>query len=129
VAHNEKKYSLINVEPSVVEETNGVRTTRGVENGEDTILVQSGAAKSGVDNAGNWQGEKQPLVSELSNAETRDSEQTESSSVAKQGVQQVANKVSQQNSEEVPFGRMQAVIVVCLALFLVGFLVYFFVLR
>ena len=131
MADQQKKYSLINLDTGEAEEASGVRTTRSVVDGEETIVVQSAPA-SGEDVA------SVAVIETPQQAEVRAEAPIEDHSAEAEdhAVTTVAwSKPKPQTGddidgeEEVPFKRMQAIIIVCLIALIAIFFIYFNFLR
>lgn len=130
MANEEKKYSLIDLDTGSAEEEFGVKTTRTVVDGEETIVVQSEPARDeqfGGDSASatDLSAEEAEVVAAIEAeaqvaAPERDHEVIVETSEASTKPTDPAGE-----DDEVPFKRMQSVIIICLIVIIVVFLVYF----
>lgn len=131
MADQQKKYSLINLDTGEAEEAAGVRTTRSVVDGEETIVVQS--APTGGEDASNVTA-SEPAQQAEARAEAPLEDhcaETEDHAVTTVAWSKPKPKAEDgtDGEEEVPFKRMQAIIIVCLIALIVIFFVYFNFLR
>lgn len=131
VAEQQKKYSLINLDTGEAEEAAGVRTTRSVIDGEETIVVQSApAGREDVASVAAPEPVQQAearaeVLIEDHPAETEDHAVT----TVTWSKPKPRPEDETEGEEEVPFKRMQAIIIVCLIALIVIFFVYFNFLR
>lgn len=125
MASEDKKYSLISVDTGVAEEEAGVRTTREVVGGEETIVVSSSAS---CDEA-----TSDDVLNTAAKVETAGVPERldHTSRFADDGAPADAQASSQvdrddgDDDDKIPFQRMQGIIIVCLIVLIVAFLVYF----
>ena len=113
----EKKYSLISVDTGAAEEEAGVRTERAVVNGEETIVVSSGVSRSERAERAATSDRSQHSSAERVYAGSRSDSLNESD--------QLVQDNDRDDDDQIPFQRMQGVIIVCLLVLIVAFLVYF----
>lgn len=116
VASEEKKYSLISVDTGIAEEEAGVRTRHEIVDGEETIVVSSRVAMN--------EAAKMPPTSDLGRHQM-DSTRSDVSSASSRESDQLGQDDSADGDDQIPFQRMQGVIIVCLIAIIVVFLVYF----
>ncbi len=118
MASEDKKYSLISVDTGVAEEEAGVRTRREVVDGEETIVVSSAA----------------PVASEPTEtasdsgrvaASQGDRARSDADPVVFSGSEELLQDDDASDDDQIPFQRMQGIIIVCLIVLIVAFLVYF----
>lgn len=114
----DKKYSLISVDTGVAEEEAGVRTTREVVDGEETIVVSSGASAAS---------EPPETASESGRdgSSQRGRVRSDADAVAFSGSGEPAQDAAADDDDHIPFRRMQGIIIICLIVLIVAFLVYF----
>ena len=116
MAKEEKKYSLISLDTETSEEDAGVRTTRRVVDGEETVVVSSRPYATG--------GDAKEVSATHPAAPSSTAEAEPASSPARANEEH-----GQDGADEVPFKRMQTVIIVALVVVIVVFFVYFNFLR
>lgn len=116
MASEEQKYSLISVDTGTAEEEAGVRTRHEVADGEETIVVSS----RGVVN----EAEKASTVPDLEHSQTT-RVHSGANSVPSHESGQLAQDDDVDDDDQIPFQRMQGIIIVCLIVIIVAFLVYF----
>ena len=131
MADQQKKYSLINLDTGEAGEAAGVRTTRSVVDGEETIVVQSAST---VEEAPSSM--LDPAPAEAAEARAEAPIEDHSAETEDHAVTTVAWSKPKPKSEdeadgedEVPFKRMQAIIIVCLIVLIAIFFIYFNFLR
>ncbi|WP_251198496.1 hypothetical protein [Anaerotardibacter muris] len=146
MADQQKKYSLIDLDTGTTEEEIGVRTTRSVIDGEETIVVQSAPVSDAADVPASNAAQKGASVGSSSDpaqlvaqAEAPIETQFEEDDIAVSAVAwskpqpkaktQSSAEPSNAEDDEVPFRRMQAVIIACLIAVIVVFVIYFNFLR
>lgn len=116
MASEEKKYSLISVDTGAAEEETGVRTSREVVDGEETIVVSSNASPREAQEAA-ASGTPRRSQADHAHAETRPDLIDDADLVAQDD--------GSDDNDQIPFQRMQGIIIVCLIVLIVVFLVYF----
>lgn len=132
MADQEKKYSLIDLDTGDTEEESVVRTIRSVMDGEETILVQSEHPTAVTSTA--VPQDPEPAAQAEVRAEAsldlgeRDTEDHAVTTVSWSKPKPVSESGTNED-DEVPFKRMQAVIIVCLIAVIVVFVIYFNFLR
>lgn len=128
MADQEKKYSLIDLDTGDTEEESIVRTMRSVVDGEEIILVQSEQPTEATSTAAPQ--DLEPAAQAEVRAEAPldlgeyDTEDHAVTTVAWSKPKPVSETETNED-DEVPFKRMQAVIIVCLITVIVAFVIYF----
>ncbi len=112
----EQKYSLISVDTGIAEEEPSVRTRHEIIDGEETIVVSSRATVK--------EATKMSPTSDLGRHQM-DSTRSDASSASSRESDQLGQDDSPDGDDQIPFQRMQGVIIVCLIAIIVAFLVYF----
>lgn len=130
MTEEEKKYSFISVdagEPETsarVEEQAGVRTSRTVVDGEDTIVVSTVASASDGEEPANFAGSEPAVQVSSSNSDSAQDAREMPRSLDHRSTEQ-----GEDEDENVPFARMQAIIIIALVALIIVFFVYFNFLR
>ena len=118
----EKRYSLISVDTGDPAESGGVRTTRATDDGEETIVVSSTAPASDRDVSQETHSQQEQHSGRLHD------DVRMAPAVATSDAHE-PKKYEEGGDDEVPFKRMQAVIIISLIVVIAVFLVYFNFLR
>lgn len=116
MASEEKKYPLISVDTGIAEEEAGVRTRHEIVDGEETIVVSSRVAMN--------EATKMSPASDLGHRQM-DHAFSDVSSSSHELEDRLGQDDSADDNDQIPFQRMQGVIIVCLIAIIVAFLVYF----
>lgn len=143
----EKKYSLISVDTGDPAEPGGVRTTRTTNDGEETIVVSSNspvndqapsmpASDRAVESHRMRPAGSSAARADVTSAATADTLRdpearaggSEKRDDADDGSSR-SNAIGRGDNDEIPFKRMQTVIIVSLIVVIAAFLVYFNFLR
>lgn len=131
MADQQKKYSLIDLDTGATEEASAVRTTRSVVDGEEVIVVQSASVSD--ERSVEAEVPEPPLQAEVrAEAPIEDHlVETQDHTVTTVAWSKPEPKAENESDEEdeVPFKRMQAIIIVSLIALIVIFFIYFNFLR
>lgn len=128
---DEKKYSFISVDTgsdSDTGEPSKVRTTRDVIDGEETFVVSSAPADESRNASAITEGTSNAAASKIGTPK----EVTSENEIPRETTETAVPKIKASNndeSDEVPFQRMQTIIIISLAVLIVAFFLYFNFLR
>lgn len=112
----EKKYSLISVDTGSTEVEAGVRTRREVVNGEETIVVSSSAPMDET-------ADMTSAADHLARSQTERANSDVGPDPLGKRDQQLQDH--DMDDDQIPFRRMQGIIIVCLIVLIAAFLIYF----
>lgn len=131
----EKKYSLISVDSGEDEDSASVHTTHSIVDGEETIIVSSessaNVAQTSHEHLAGMQsaGELGTSKTDTSKSDTSDDACPIEDDPSPSDTDGENRDDDENKDDEVPFQRMQMIIIACLVVLVVVFVVYFNFLR